>query len=154
MTGENAKVYRDTGGDRQVVASGGSIVVQSGGVFDNNGAVANATITVGNESSDVRAIGIQLKDAQGNNLTIRQAVTLYVFADANGDAFSAGGSTGIAIGTDGLLSTLVAKKHFEVISEDNGHIDLTWTDTGTAAAFLGVKLPNGKLVISAAMTNT
>ena len=97
---------------------------------------ADASITVGAENTNVRAITIQLKDA-------------------NGDAFvTTGGSTGIAIGTDGALLTVVAKKYFVAISEADGDIDLTWTDTGTEAAYLAVRLPNGRLVISAAMTNT
>jgi hypothetical protein len=78
-----------------------------------------------------------------------------VLADANGDAFAAtGGSTGIAVGTDGALLPIVAKKLFLAISEADGDIDLTWTDTGTEAAYLAVILPNGKMIVSAALTNT
>ena len=78
-----------------------------------------------------------------------------VLLDANGDAFvTTGGSTGIAIGTDGALLPVVAKKLFWAISEADGDIDLTWTDTGTEAAYLAVRLPNGKMVISSALTNT
>jgi hypothetical protein len=82
-------------------------------------------------------------------------VHVAVLADANGDAFvSTGGSTGIAIGTDGALLAIIAKKLFLAISEPDGDIDLTWTDTGTEAAYLAVILTSGKMVISSAMTNT
>ena len=115
----------------------------------------DATITVGAENTNVRAITIQLKDANGADIAYREMVDIFVLADANGDAFvTTGGSTGIAIGTDGALLTVVAKKYFVAISEADGDIDLTWTDTGTEAAYLAVRLPNGRLVISAAMTNT
>lgn len=142
-----AKVNRGRGGD--------SIVVAAGGIFENKGAVADASITVGAEASNVRAITIQLKKDDGSDIAERQAVHVFVLADANGDAIvGTGGSTGIAIGTDGaILATLVAKKAFIVISEADGDIDLTWTDTGTEVAYLGVLLPNGKVVISAALTN-
>jgi hypothetical protein len=159
----NAKVHQSQTPDKQTVESGGEIEIKSGGLlevlsggkFDWAGAVADASITVGAEVANVRAITIQLKDAQGNDLTVRQSVLIAVLADANGDAFvTTGGSTGIAIGTDGALLALVAKKLFLAISEDDGDIDLTWTDTGTEAAYLAVVLPNGKLIISAAMTNT
>jgi hypothetical protein len=149
------KVYRKDGGNTQVIASGGLLVLETGAQFDNAGAVADASITVAAENTNVRQIAIQLKDAQGNDIAVRQAVKIAVLADANGDAFvTTGGSTGIAIGTDGALLAIVAKKLFLAISEADGDIDLTWTDTGTEAAYLAVILPNGKMIISAAMTNT
>lgn len=132
-----------------------TLIADAGDVVDLGGAVAGAGITVGAEVTNVRAIAIQLRDGQGNDLATRGAVQIAVFADANGDAFVAtGGSTGIAVGTDGALLPLVAKKLFLAVSEADGDIDLTWTDTGTEAAYLGVILPNGKLVMSAALTNT
>lgn len=115
----------------------------------------DATIAVGAESANVRAITIQLKDALGQDINYRQIVDVFVFADANGDAFaSTGGSTGIAIGTDGALLAVVAKKHFKIISEADGDVDLTYTDTGTEACYLGLLLPTGRLIISSALTNS
>lgn len=117
-------------------------------------AVAGARITVGAEVSNARAITIQLTDGAGRDISYRAAVDLVLLLDANGDAFAAtGGSTGIAIGTDGALLATVAKKRWTAISEADGDIDLTWTDTGTEAAYLGVILPNGAMVVSSALTN-
>jgi len=115
----------------------------------------DATIVVGSEISNARAITIQLKDSNGKDVADRTVVQAFVLADANGDAIATtGGSTGIAIGTDGaILATLVAKKAFTLISEADGDIDLTWTDTGTEAAYLALLLPTGRLVISSALTN-
>lgn len=130
------------------------LVVGPNDVIDLGGAVAGASITVGAENTNVRAISIQLKDGQGNDLATRAAVQIGVFADANASAFvGTGGSTGIAIGTDGALLPIVAKKLFLAVSEADGDIDLTWTDTGTEVAYLGVILPNGKIIMSAALTN-
>jgi hypothetical protein len=115
----------------------------------------DCTITVAAEDSDVRAITIQLKDANGNDINYVETVELIVFADATKTAFATtGGSTGIAIGTDGALLAVVAKKYFLATSESDGDIDLTWTDTGTEAAYLGVRLPTGRIVMSSALTNT
>lgn len=130
------------------------LLAAAGDVIDLGGVVASASITVGAEVANVRTVGIQLKDGQGNDLAIRSAVFIAVLLDANGDAFAAtGGSTGIAVGTDGALLPVVAKKLFLAISEADGDIDLTWTDTGTEAAYLAVILPNGKIIASAALTN-
>ncbi len=137
-----------------VVGPGAVLKVLSGGVLDNAGAVAGVTLAVGAEVSNVRAISVQLTDANGSAVTTRRTVLVAVLADGNGDAFVAtGGSTGIAIGTDGALLPIVAKKLFLAMSEANGHIDLTWTDTGTEAAFLAV-IVGGKMFISTALTNS
>ncbi len=114
-----------------------------------------ATITVGAEDTNVRAITIQLFNDEGAEVTSRRVVDILVLADANGDAIiTTGGSTGIAIGTDGaILATIVAKKVFRVISEADGDIDLTWTDTGTEVAYLAVVQSDGSLAISSALTN-
>jgi hypothetical protein len=115
---------------------------------------ADCSIVVGAENTNVRAITIQLKDANGADLDTVEEVEIGVFLDAGRLAYVVtGGSTGIAIGTDGALQTLVAKKTFLATCEADGDIDLTWTDTGTEVAFLGVKLPTGRWVMSSALTN-
>jgi hypothetical protein len=132
-----------------------SLTLSGSLVVGGNSVPAGATITVGAEVSNVRAITIVMRDGSGAAMATRACLNVVVLADANGDAFVAtGGSTGIAIGTNGALLTVVAKKQFTLITEADGTADLTWTDTGTEAAFLGVVLPTGELVISAAMTNT
>lgn len=114
----------------------------------------DASITVGAEAGDARAITIQLKDAYGNDINYVEEVEIHMFLNAARTAYVVtGGSTGIAIGTDGALLALVAKKIFVATSEADGDIDLTWTDTGTEVAFLGLKLPNGRYVMSGALTN-
>jgi hypothetical protein len=131
----------------------GNLIGGTGGVNITQ-PCADASITVGAEVGDARAITIQLKDANGNDINYVEEVEIGVFLTADRLAYVVtGGSTGIAIGTDGALLALVAKKRFVATSEADGDIDLTWTDTGTEAAFLGVKLPNGRYVMSGALTN-
>lgn len=114
----------------------------------------DASITVGSEISNARAITIQLKDSNGNDINYAETCEVLMYADAAQAAFvTTGGSTGIAIGTDGALLTLVAKKAFMVTSETDGDIDLTYTDTGTEAVYLGLRLPNGRVIMSSALTN-
>lgn len=115
----------------------------------------DASIAVSAETTNVRTITIQLKDAKGADINYVETVELILFLTADKLAFVVtGGSTGIAIGTDGALLAVVAKKYFLATSEADGDIDLTWTDTGTEAAFLGLRLPNGRIVMSAALANT
>lgn len=116
--------------------------------------VANAVITVGAESADVRAVTVQLKDANGDNMDSIISVDLVLFLDALGAAYVVtGGSTGLAQGASGKLLTVVAKKFFKARTTAAGLLAMTWTDTGTEAAYLGVKLPNGSVIISGPLTN-
>lgn len=116
----------------------------------------DAEITVADEDTDVRDISVQLLDADGDAIAEAAVVHLLVFADAAGAALATtGGSTGIALDADGLiLATVVAKKVFLAKTDDAGLLTLTWTDTGTEAAYLGVVLPDGRIVIGATMTNS
>lgn len=132
-----------------------SLTLSGSLVVGGNAVPASAVITVGAESTNVRAITIAMKDGSGNAMSTRAVLTLVVLADANGDAFATtGGSTGIAIGSAGALLAVVAKKQFTLITEADGTADLTWTDTSNEVCYLGVVLPTGELVVSAAMTNT
>lgn len=112
----------------------------------------DATVTVGAEATDVRAITITLKDSNGVALTYSELVDILLFTTQAHTAFVVtGGSTGIAIGASGALSTIVAKKVFRAASTTAGVIALTWTDTGTEAAAIGVRLPTGRLVMGDAL---
>lgn len=129
-------------------------LVGKGGSLDLTHKCVDASIVVSDETANVRTITIQLKDALGNDVNEVTQVEIAVFLNAAATAYVVtGGSTGIAIGTDGALLAIVAKKYFIATSEADGDIDLTWTDTGTEAAFLGVILPNGRIVMSSALTN-
>ena len=115
----------------------------------------DCSISVGAENANVRAITIQLKDATGADIDYVELVEILVFGSAAMTSGATGGSTGLAIGTDGaIIATSEAKKHFFVTSEADGDIDLTWTDTGTESVAIGVRLPNGRVVVSEAFANT
>lgn len=148
-------LYTSLHGLRLGLGELGQLVTRSSGVDVNiSQPCVGATITVGAEVTNVRAITIQLTDANGNDIDYAEEVDVNVFLSADRlAAVVTGGSTGIEIGTDGWIHTAQAKKRFIVTSEADGDIDLTWTDTGTEVAYIGVKLPNGRYVMSDALTN-
>lgn len=114
-----------------------------------------ATITIGAEVSNARAITVQFTDAAGNNMDAAVHCEVHIFANVGGTDFTAvGGTTGIAAGANGKILALVAKKVFKVISDVAGLLTLTYTDTGTDVAFFGVRLPNGEVVISSTALTT
>lgn len=155
LGGDFLPLYRPTGAtsadkDRKIAVS---TLAKAYSVL--NQTARDAAITIGAEDANVRAITVQLKDAAGNALTASAVFRLIVFTTAAMTALSSGGSTGVAIGANGLiLFTEVAKKVFLVKSDDTGLWTGTYTDTGTDAAFLAVALPDGRLIVSSAMTNT
>lgn len=103
-----------------------------------------AVITVGAKVANVRAISVQLKDANNVNIAFNGEVEVEVLIDQLGSDFAAtGGSTGIAAGANGKILTQVAKKLFRAISDATGLLTLTYTDTGTEAAFFALRFPGG-----------
>lgn len=113
-----------------------------------------ASISVGAEVADVRTITITLKDRRGNAINYNQITEIWVLKGSDtADFATTGGSTGIAQSTAGKLLTVVAKKVFKGISKNDGTLLVTWTDTGTESVAIGVRLPNGRLVISSVFAN-
>ena len=121
-----------------------------------DGQVASATIVVGDELTETGVINvaIQLKDAAGADMAIRSSILAYLSDDANGDSVVAATHSGtVEIGTDGLMLPIVAKNHFQLVSEADGHIDINITESGAKTAYLILVLPNGKLLASAAISH-
>ena len=118
-----------------------------------DGAPMGATITVGSEAANVINVGIQLEDADGADIAVRGSVFAYLSDDANGDSIVATAPDGgAAIGTDGLAIPVVANKAFELTSESDGDIDIDITESGAKTCYLILRMPNGKLVASGAIT--
>lgn len=119
----------------------------------------DATITVSDEgetTANTRDIVVTLLDSEGVAIDAVEEVELHMFLNAARTAYVVtGGSTGITLGAagDGAILIVVAKKVFVATTEATGILDLDWLDTGTEVAFLGVKLPNGRYVMSSALTN-
>ena len=119
-----------------------------------DGSPLSATITVGAETGgNTINVAIQLKDADGVDLSIHGRVMAYLSNDANGNSIATTAPSGhVAIGTDGLLIPQVTDKAFDLVSEADGDIDLNVVEAGAATWYLILVLPNGKLVSSAAIT--
>ena len=112
-----------------------------------------AKFTIGTEAANAINVAVQLRDREnGNEITERVALNWYLASDATGDTISSAATGGIAIGTDGLLIEWTNNISGLVISEADGDIDVTITDTGTPTFYLVLVAPDGKLYPSAAIT--
>lgn len=112
-----------------------------------------ASFTVGAEAANAIAVTVQLSDRKnGGDMSERINVAWYLSADANGDTIAAAPSSGIAIGTDGLLIEWTANVAGMVTSEADGDIDVVLTEAGTGTWYLALVMPDGKLYVSGAIT--
>lgn len=111
-----------------------------------------ATIVVGAEAGNVINVAIQLKDSAGADLAVRGSVLAYISDDANGDSVAGTAPDTVAIGTDGLAIPLIAGKAFLLVSEADGDIDIDITEDGADTWYLILKMPDGRLVASDAIT--
>lgn len=117
----------------------------------------DATISISAEGATVanqRNISITLKDANGNAVDEATVFEIVVFSSsAMTDFVATGGSTGIAAGASGKVQAIVAKKLFRAITTTAGVCEVIYTDTGSDAGYLAVRLPNGRVVAGGVITN-
>ena len=143
------------------LGSRGELVVRGpAAIYQATRPAVTATISISAEGASVanqRDITITLKDNNGKAIDYAEVFEIVVFSSsAMTDFVATGGSTGIAQGSGGntgKILALVAKKVFRAISDTSGVIAVIYTDTGTEAVYLGVRLPNGEVVGIGALTN-
>ncbi len=112
-----------------------------------------ASFTIGAENTNAINVAIQLSNRDnGNELTERAALQWYLAADTNGDSIATAPSGGIAIGTDGLLIEHTNNIAGVVVSEADGDIDVTITESTAKSFYLILIAPDGKLYSSGAIT--
>lgn len=104
--------------------------------FDAKGELAkepaSIDITVGAENTNVRAITVQIKDANGSPMRRKAWLDLVAWA-TTGQAALTSASTGLAVDTGTIaISAATAGKVMRVLTDANGKAALTYTDTGTA----------------------
>jgi hypothetical protein len=115
--------------------------------FARVGPPVAAVFTIGTEATNVINVGVQLKDGNGKNLTVRASVRAYLSDDSHGDNLIATVTSGVLIDSGN-----VAKKTFLLTSEANGHLDINMTEAGVKTVYLVIVLPDGTLKVSPAIT--
>lgn len=122
--------------------------------IDKSAQVATATYTIGAEAANAITVNVQLKDAQGKDLAVRNAVHAYLSNDATGDTIeSSSAGLSVAAGTDGLIIETATDNCFLMISEADGDIDVVVTETtGANTMYLVLVMPDGRIMPSAVLT--
>ena len=114
----------------------------------------DAQMVIGTEAADVINVAIQLIDWDNSNpLDERAQVGFYMSDDAAGDSIAASAaSVGIAIGTDGLMIEWTANLAGVLVSEIDGDIDIDIEEASVDTWYLVLVMPDGRLVVSGAIT--
>lgn len=150
-------------GASQSVPRRSSDFASNRGGWSPNGGIVNADIEIVSAHADaVIAVGanqaagisIQFNHPDGSAITLPQDFRLYVVTVDGGGLINGlaatGGSTGIAIGANGFIAnTPVAKKIFDCFTNKAGLFNATWTDNAAEVAYLAVRMPSGRLIVSA-----
>ena len=149
--------------DANVVKMGGDVLNGTAGtalsataaeINSLDGIPAGVTFTIGSEAANVINVGLQLEDANGNDLAVAGNVRAFLSDNSTGlDVTTTAPDGGIADGTDGnITGSITANIHLLLQSEADGDIDIDITETGVDTWYLVVVLPNGKQVVSSAIT--
>lgn len=114
--------------------------------------VGSASFTVGAEAADAITVAVQLKGQNLRDLAARGHVDWYLSGDANGDSLATAASGGVAAGTDGVVASTITGRAGFAVSEADGDIDFAITDTSARTLYLVIRLPDGSLAVSGAVT--
>lgn len=129
----SAKVYRKQGGDELVVASGGTITVESGGTLANSGTFSIGGTTVNATAAEIDAVA----DASTRIVNVTAATLAVTTAAHDGRVITLNRAAGItatlpaATGTGTRLLFLVGTTF-----TGNGIVQVTGDDTMTGNALL------------------
>lgn len=108
----------------------------------------SVSVTVGTEGGNAINVAIQMKDGSED---VGESVSVFAYLSDNADGSSIAATAptgGWAIGTDGLLIPVVANKAATLISESDGDIDVTITESGVKTFYL-VLVIDGRLHVTA-----
>ncbi|MBN2560665.1 MAG: hypothetical protein JXQ75_07020 [Phycisphaerae bacterium] len=112
-------------------------------------------VSVGDESSDVIRVTLQLEDRSANPVARRWLAEIWLGDAAYGDLVATAPSGGVSVATGQKLgSDLVSNKHLKVISSSDGTVAIDIADTGTPTFYLMAVGGGADLVASDAVTFT
>lgn len=149
--------YTSIRGNDLGIGSRGEMAARGSAIYQVTRPAVTATITISAEAATVanqRDISITLKDADGNAIDYAETFEIVLFSSsAMTDFVATGGSTGIAAGAAGKILAVVAKKLFRAITNTSGLCSVIYTDTGSDAGYLAVRLPSGQIIAGGLITN-
>lgn len=120
---------------------------------DKKPLLIDADFTVNAEAANAITLNVQFKDrVDGGELGEAIGVNYYLASEATGQAVATAPDGGIAAGTDGVLIEWTANLSGLAICEADGDLDVVLTESSTGTWYLVFIAPDGKLLVSPAIT--
>lgn len=128
------KVYLTDGGDKQVVASGGTVDFEAGSNLELSGSAIPSALTFAPAAggANVSEVTITVVDNAGNTLAGQWPIAVWLSDDAGGGGLTgttASGTVQVKSSEGADLSILTAKKHLTAVTKAAGTYVLEITDT-------------------------
>ncbi len=121
--------------------------------FKSANKVGIVAFTVGAAAGDVITVSVLVKDSNGRAIAQRVRLDWYLATTSNGGTITASAANGgVAAGTNGSLLQIVTGKAGIGVTGATGNLDVAITDSGTPTFYLVVKMPDGTLAVSGAIT--
>ena len=110
-------------------------------------------ITVGAEVPNVINVALQVQDAEGNDLAEQKSFLAWLSDTAGAALTGTAPSVGTSIGTDGVIIVEhTAETLFELLTDAVGVLDLDIEEAGVDTWYLNIRLADGSIVTSGAIT--
>lgn len=142
------KVFRKQGGDELIVASGGVIDVESGGLLKVSGSALPSAISfaIAAGGANVSEVTITVQDNAGDTLAGARPLMIWLSDDAQGEGLTSTTASGTvqaksASGSD--LTALTAKKHLISVALVAGTYILEITDSAKTGFYVAVAVLGG-----------
>ena len=122
--------------------------------FGGDGSGIQLDITIGTESGNTIDVDIQVQDLSGNNLSVVYGFTMWLSDSTSGALTATAPDTDFSLNDGFELVSYVTDKMKEVITDDSGVISLSIEHTAAKTWYLCLKMPNGTIRVSDAITFT
>ena len=112
-----------------------------------------AHFSIGDEASNVKAVTVYFHEQGDNRVAEPVCLMGFISSDAGGDGMAPAPTGGISDGGSGhILNELVANRLFYVLTNAAGSLQLNIEDSGAKTLYLVFVAPNGRLIVSPAIT--
>ena len=109
------------------------------------------TIVVSDEAADVVTVTVQMRDADGNNLAEQCVLEVWV-SDVAGGALGTAPDGAVAATTGTIVASHTAKTHLVCITDVNGALVLTLTESGALVTYFNLNVQSKYVAGDQAMT--
>ena len=108
---------------------------------------------VGTQGGDIINVALQVQDAEGNDLAEQKSFFAWLSDTAGAALTGTAPSVGTSIGSDGVIIVEhTAETLLELLTDADGVLDLNIEEAGADTWYLNIRLANGAIVSSTAIT--